>query len=683
MIKKTFGVLQRIGKSLMFPVALLPGAGMLMGFGNIIQNADIASKIPFMGGEKIQMIANIMTSSGEIIFNNLALIFAVGVAIGMSTGEGVAALAAIVGFLIMNITSGVLLGVTVELTESNPMYSLVLGIPTIQTGVFGGILVGVLTAAIYKRFNKTELPTYLGFFQGRRLVPIISSIMGVILGVIMAMIWPTIQQVLYSFSKTFINSKLGVSSFIFGFIERSLIPFGLHHIWYNPFWYQFGEYINQAGQIVVGDQPIFFAQLKDGVEFTSGTFMAGKYPFMMFGLPAAAIAMYNEADKENKKYVKGILFSAALTSFFTGITEPIEFMFLFVAPILFVVHVIFAGLSFMIMDILNVKIGLTFSGGIIDFILFGIIPNRTKWWLAIIVGLIFAVIYYITFRVLIRKLNLKTPGREGSDRQVELDLSDLDFAKNLIEAFGGKNNIKELDACITRLRITVKNISLVNRSRIKSLGALDIMTIGNNVQGIFGPNSDILKGQIQDIIDGKEVKIKKKNKINSIKKGIKMNLDIAIPVSGKIIRLEEVPDPIFSMKLIGDGFAIEPKEGIIVSPITGRVEAISKTNHTITIKNDDMEIFIHIGVDTINLNGEGFKRLVNKGDNVKEGQILIDFDLEKIKEKAKSTTVPIIFKGLDQDKFIYFKENSFAIAGDRNKIEIHQKVTKNIKEVDG
>lgn len=683
MIKKSFGVLQRVGKSLMLPVAILPAAGILMGLGNFMQSADLVNNLPFIGTERIQMIANIMASAGSVIFDNLALIFAVGVSIGMGKGEGVSALSAIVGFLIMNITSGVLLGVTVELTEQNPMYNSVLGIPTIQTGVFGGILVGILTDMIYKRFNKTKLPTFLGFFQGKRLVPIMSSIMGLILGIIMAFIWPTIQNGLYSFSNIIGSSKLGISSFIFGVIERALIPFGLHHIWYNPFWYQFGEYINKAGQIVIGDQPIFFAQLKDGVEFTSGSFMTGKYPFMMFGLPAATLAMYHESDKENKGAISGLLFSAALTSFLTGITEPIEFMFLFVAPVLFGIHCLFAGLSFMIMDILNVRIGLTFSGGLIDFILFGIAPNRTRWWLVIIVGIMFAIIYYLGFRLIIRKLNLKTPGREGSSKQVELDISDIDFAKNLIEAFGGKSNIKELDACITRLRITVNNISFVNRSRIKSLGALDLMIIGNNVQGIFGTNSDILKEQMKDIIDGKEIKIKQKNKLDKIKKGRKLDFEIAIPVSGEIIRLESVDDPIFAMKLIGDGFAINPKEGIIVSPINGQIKAISKTNHTITIKNEELEIFIHIGIDSINLNGDGFKRLVNVGDAVKYGQLLIDFSLEKLEEKAKSKVIPIIFKNLSENNFIYFEDNTFALSGSRGNIEIHEKITKNIKEVNG
>ena len=393
--KKSFGFLQRIGKSLTLPIALLPVAGLLMGIGTLFENTVFLNIFPVFAGEKFQLIADIMFSSGNIIFSNLPLIFAVGIAIGMTSGDGVAALAAIIGFLIMNITTGIIAGVDVSQAEINPMYSLVLGIPTLSTGVFGGIIIGITSALIYEKFNNIKLPESLGFFSGKRFVPIVAAISGVILGVIMAIVWPVIQNFLLEFSRSMISANKTISSFIFGLIERALIPFGLHHIWYTPFWYQFGEYINSAGQLVVGDQAIFFAQLKDGVNFTAGTFMTGKYPFMMFGLPAAALAMYHEAKEENKKKVSGILFSAALTSFLTGITEPIEFMFLFVAPVLFAIHCVFAGLSFMIMQILNVKIGVTFSGGLIDFILFGVIPNKTNWINVIIVGLIFAIIYYL------------------------------------------------------------------------------------------------------------------------------------------------------------------------------------------------------------------------------------------------------------------------------------------------
>lgn len=674
-LKKYFGVLQRVGKSLMLPVALLPAAGLLMGIGTLLQNPNIINNIPMLSGETFQLMANIMSSSGDIVFSNLPLIFAVGVAIGMSNGDGVAALAAIVSFLIMNMTIGITARVDLLQVDTNPMYDMVLGIPTLQTGVFGGILIGMVSAIIYQKFYTIKLPEFLGFFSGKRFVPIVAAIAGVLIGIIMVVIWPPIQNFLLAFSRSMIGTNQTVSALIFGIVERALIPFGLHHIWYNPFWYQFGEYTNLAGQLVVGDQAIFFAQLKDGVEFTAGTFMTGKFPFMMFGLPAAALAMYHEADSDKKKLVAGILFSGALTSFLTGITEPIEFMFLFVAPVLFGVHCIFAGLSFMIMQILNVKVGLTFSGGLIDFILFGVLPNRTKWWWIIIVGIIFAAIYYIGFRYIIRKLDLKTPGREREESEIDIDITDGDLAYNVLDAFGGVKNIKYLDACITRVRVTVKNISLVNRSKLKSLGSADLMIIGDNIQAIFGPKSDMLKEQMKDIIDGKEVKVKKKKNIEKIEKGLKIESLIMMPVTGKLLRLEEVPDPIFSMKLIGDGFAIDPKKNILISPIKGMILTISKTSHSITIRGlDGFDIFIHIGIDSINLNGNGFRAFVQEGDIVNEGDLLIEFPLDEIREKLKSPMIPVIFKGLSKEKFIYFNNDMDVKSGDINKVEIHEKL---------
>ncbi|WP_291648673.1 glucose-specific PTS transporter subunit IIBC [Clostridium sp.] len=674
-LKKSFGVLQRVGKSLMLPVALLPAAGLLMGIGTLLQNSNIISNIPILSGETFQLIANIMSSSGDIIFSNLPLIFAVGVAIGMSNGDGVAALAAIVSFLIMNMTIGITVGIDLLKVDTNPMYDMVLGIPTLQTGVFGGIVIGMVSAIIYQKFYNIKLPEFLGFFSGKRFVPIVAAIAGLIIGIIMVVIWPPIQNFLLAFSRSMIGANQTISALIFGIVERALIPFGLHHIWYNPFWYQFGEYTNLAGQLVVGDQAIFFAQLKDGVRFTAGTFMTGKFPFMMFGIPAAALAMYHEADSNNKKLVAGILFSGALTSFLTGITEPIEFMFLFVAPVLFGVHCIFAGLSFMIMQILNVKVGLTFSGGLIDFILFGVIPNRTKWWWIIIVGVAFAAIYYMGFRYIIRKLDLKTPGREREESEIDIDISDGNLAYEVLDAFGGRKNIKYLDACITRVRVTVKNISLVNRSKLKALGSADLMIIGGNVQAIFGPKSDMLKEQMKDIIDGKEVKVKKKKKIEKMEKGLKIESSIMMPVTGKLLRLEEVPDPIFSMKLIGDGFAIDPKENVLISPIKGMILIISRTSHSITIRSlDGFDIFIHIGIDSINLNGNGFKAFVQEGDIVNEGDLLIEFPLDEIREKLKSPIIPVIFKGLSKEKFIYFNNDIDVMSGDINKVEIHEKL---------
>lgn len=681
LLKKSFGVLQRIGKSLTLPIALLPVAGILMGLGTLLENQYILNTLPILSNDGFQLIANIMSSAGSIVFDNLPLLFAVGVAIGMSSGDGVAALAAIVGFLVMNMTTGIMAGVDISEVGTNPMYANVLGIPTLPTGVFGGILVGITSAIIYERFHNIRLPEFLGFFSGKRFVPVIAAISGVMLGIILAIIWPPIQGGLLNFSRYMIGTNETIAAFIFGLIERALIPFGLHHIWYTPFWYQFGEYVNSAGQLVVGDQAIFFAQLKDGVEFTAGTFMTGKFPFMMFGIPAAALAMYNEAYDRKKKVVAGVLLSGALTSLITGITEPIEFMFLFVAPLLFAVHCVFAGLSFMLMQLLNVKIAVTFSGGLIDFILLGVIPNRTNWWWVLIIGVAFFVIYYFGFRFIIRKLDLRTPGREEEEEDINIDISDGTLAAEVLKALGGSKNIKYLDSCITRLRVTVKKLSLVDKTKLRSLGAVDFMTIGNNIQSVFGPKSDMLKEQIKDIMNGKEIIVKKKKEIKEIESGIKTKEEIYIPISGKIIRLEEVPDEIFSMKLIGDGFAIDPSENILKSPVKGMIITLSKEMHSVTIRTlEGFDILIHIGIDSLKLKGKGFKAFVQEGDIVKPGDDLIEFSLEVLRNEAKSQVIPVIFKGLSKDKFIYFKNNTGVSSGEVNKVEIHEKDKNNIIE---
>lgn len=674
LLEKTFGLLQRIGRALMLPVALLPSAGLLLGMATILQNKEFSNIFPLIGGDWIQSIALIISSSGNIIFTNLPLIFAVGVAIGLSDGEGVAGLAAIVGFLVMNVSMGAYSGVTFDMVSGSPIYAVILGIPTLQTGVFGGIIIGILSAWLYRKFYNIELPSFLGFFAGKRFVPIVTAVTGVIVGLLLAIIWPTVQGGLLTFSRSMIDTNKTLAALLFGIIERALIPFGLHHIWYSPFWYQFGEYTNQAGQLVMGDQSIFMAQLRDGVEFTAGTFMTGKYPFMMFGLPAAALAMYHEARPEKKKLVAGIFLTGALTSFLTGITEPLEFTFLFVAPVLFIVHSILAGFSFMIMHLLNVKIGVSFSGGFIDFLLFGVFPNRTDWWLVIIVGLIFVIVYYFGFRFIIRKLDLKTPGREIDESGIDININNGDVAVKILSALGGKSNIKFLDSCITRLRVTVVDISRVKTERFRILGAAGFMKIGDNIQIIFGPKSEILKGQIRNVIDGKKIENKSNKKIEKIKPGIDTGIEIAIPVSGKIINLEQVPDDVFSMKLIGDGFAINPTDRILLSPVKGKVTSLIRSSHAITITTDEgINVFIHIGIDTINLAGEGFISFVKVGDEVNIGDRLIDFPLEIIKEKAKSQIIPIIFKNIPKNNFVYYKVNELVSAGDLGKVRIHMR----------
>ncbi len=476
-----FSKLQKVGKALMTPVAILPAAGLFLAFGNKLG-------IPMM------------EQAGGIIFANLPLLFAVGVAVGLSGGDGVAGLASIVGFLVLNITMGIRAGVTADMI-GDPRYAMVVGIPTLQTGVFGGIIAGLIASFLFNKFYKIELPQFLGFFAGKRFVPIVTAIAAFLVGLLMPIIWAPVQTGLGQLSYFANEANTNISTFLFGMIERLLIPFGLHHIFYSPFWFEFGEYINKAGELVKGDQAIFFAQLKDGVEFTAGKFATGRFPFMMFGLPAAALAMYHEAREDKKKYVGGILFSAALTSFLTGITEPISFSFLFVAPMLFGLHAVLAGFSFLAMNMLNVRIGQTFSGGVIDFIAFGVMPNRTNWIMVIVVGLILAVIYYTTFRFAIRKWNLMTPGRGEEEVEVATESVSADDnakARGILHALGGKDNLMSIDACITRLRVTVKDTDSVDETKLKKLGAAGVLKAGQNgVQAIFGTQSETLKDQIK------------------------------------------------------------------------------------------------------------------------------------------------------------------------------------------
>ncbi|MCA0971818.1 glucose-specific PTS transporter subunit IIBC [Halobacillus litoralis] len=678
MFKNAFGTLQKVGKALMTPVALLPAAGILLAFGTSFAQDDFVDRVPYFGTPWVQTLLEVMASAGDVVFANLPLLFAVGVAIGLAKGDGVAGLAAIIGYLIMNVVMGVLGGVTPEMT-SEPAYANVLGIPTLQTGVFGGIIVGILAASLYNRFFDIQLPQFLGFFAGKRFVPIVTAFSALFLGIVMLGLWPYAQSGLNALSRLMLEGNQTISAFFFGVIERSLIPFGLHHIFYSPFWFEFGSYTNAAGEIVRGDQQIFFAQLRDGVEFTAGTFMVGKFPFMMFGLPAAALAIYHTAKPERKKVVGGIMASAALTSFLTGITEPIEFSFLFVAPVLFGIHAVFAGFSFMIMEILGVKIGQTFSGGLIDFILFGVLPNRTDWWWVIIVGLIFSVVYYFGFRWAILKFNLATPGREDAaeDEEDDGEVGDLPF--EILEAMGGKKNISHLDACITRLRVSVNDKDDVNKNRLKKLGASGVMEVGNNIQAIFGPVSDTLRGQMQDIIDGKTPRSRddQSDMMNDKKQAeapvTKGELEFVSPITGTIMPITEVPDQVFSGKMMGDGFAIEPQDGKIVSPVNGKVLNVFPTKHAIGLEADNgMEILIHIGIDTVGLKGEGFTAMISEGDEVKQGQALMEVDLDFVKDNAPSIVTPIVFTNLQEDQSVNVKASGQVKLNEPDIVEIKQ-----------
>lgn len=663
--KLFFGQLQRVGKALMLPVAILPAAGILLALGNAMHNEQLVSLAPWLKHEVFVILSTIMESAGQVVFDNLPLLFAVGTALGLAGGDGVAALAALVGYLIMNATIGKVMHISIDqifsfadgaktLSQANklPQHALILGIPTLQTGVFGGIIMGALAAWCYNKFYNITLPQFLGFFAGKRFVPIVTSLVAIVTGVVLAFVWSPIQEGLNDLSNFLLNKNLVLTTFIFGIIERSLIPFGLHHIFYAPFWFEFGSYVNQAGEVVRGDQRIWMAQMKDGVEFTAGAFTTGKYPFMMFGLPAAAYAIYRQARPERKKIVGGLMLSAALTSFLTGITEPLEFSFLFVAPILYVLHVLLAGTSFLVMHLLDVKIGMTFSGGFIDYILYGLLNwDRTHALYVIPVGIVYAIIYYFLFNFVIKHMNLKTPGREDEVAETR-DTSVERLPFDVLDAMGGKDNVKHLDACITRLRVEVLDKAKVDVNALKELGAAGVLEVGNNMQAIFGPKSDQIKHDMALIMKG-EITSPSQTTVSEEDEAVHIDgsrsVTIVAPCDGEVIPLSEVPDQVFSGGMMGDGVGFIPRQSEIVAPFHGKVKALFPTKHAIGIESTDgVELLIHIGIDTVKLNGEGFESFVKVGDEVAEGQLLMKVDLEYLQQHAPSIVTPMIVTNLGE-----------------------------------
>ncbi|UOB19547.1 glucose-specific PTS transporter subunit IIBC [Macrococcus armenti] len=656
MWKTFFGQLQRIGKALMLPVAILPAAGLLLGIGAALQTDSLVDFFPFLENDVIVKVASMLQAAGGVIFDNLPLLFALGVAVGLAGGDGVAAIAAFVGYLVLNVTMGQIGGITADNVGKSPGFATVLGIPTLQTGVFGGIIIGILASWAYNKFYNISLPPFLGFFAGKRFVPIVTAFSSFILGILMYFIWPAIQSGMNGLSLFLMEENKALAVFFFGMIKRLLIPFGLHHIFHAPFWFEFGNYTNAAGKIVHGDLNIFMAQIQDKATLTAGAFMQGEFPVMMFGLPAAALAIYHTARPEKKKFVGGLMASAALTSFLTGITEPLEFSFLFVAPILFFVHAVLDGLSFLILYLMDLHLGYTFSGGFIDFFTFGILQGRTAWWLVIPVGLVYAVIYYFVFRFCITKFNLKTPGREDEEVQVKVtSTNELPF--HVLDAMGGKENIKHLDACITRLRVEVNDKSKVDVAELKALGAAGVLEVGNNMQAIFGPKSDQIKHDMARIISGEITRPEQTtvtDEVETVKPETQVENvvgnanQIFVPITGEVVDLASVPDQVFSQKLMGDGVAIIPAVGEVVAPFDGVVKMDFPTKHAIGLENENgLEVLIHFGLETVGLKGEGFEMLVKPGDTIHKGQPLLKVDLDYIRAHAESDITPIIFTNLN------------------------------------
>ncbi|MGN0153689.1 MAG: glucose PTS transporter subunit IIA [Lachnospiraceae bacterium] len=692
---KIFGVLQRVGRSFMLPIAILPVAGLLLGFGGSFTNQTMLETYGLTGimgeGTILHAIFLVMSDAGNIVFANLPIIFAMGVAIGMAKKEKeVAALAAAIAFFIMHASIGAMININGGAEQMlNGATTSVCGITSLQMGVFGGIIVGLGVAALHNKFYKIELPQVLSFFGGTRFVPIISALVYTVVGILMYFIWPVIQNGIYAVGEVVLNSGYA-GTWVYGLMERLLIPFGLHHVFYLPFWQTaVGGTLEVGGQLIEGAQNIFFAQLADPTvekfAVSATRFMSGKFPLMIFGLPGAALAMYKTAKPEKKKEVGGLLLSAALTSMLTGITEPLEFTFLFVAPLLYGIHCVFAGLAYMLMHICEVGVGMTFSGGLIDMFLFGILQGnaKTNWIWIVIVGIGYFIVYYFLFSFLIKKLDLKTPGRGDDDEEVKLyRRSDVDAKKNgasiegtaeagedalskaICQGLGGKKNISDVDCCATRLRCTVHKPELVNDTALKSTGASGVVHKGNGVQIIYGPRVTVIKSNLEDyletapneeyIADSSEKDAENVPEDESTDKaGTKVvkTVTISSPITGKAAELSETPDEVFSNKMLGDGAVVTPEDNIVRAPEDGEVAFVFDTNHAVGFLTDTgISLLIHVGIDTVKLEGKGFEVLVENGQKVKKGDPMLKLDLDFLKENAPSIMSPVICSEMEDNQ---------------------------------
>ena len=710
---KIFSVLQRIGRSFMLPIAILPVAGLLLGIGSSFTNAttiETYGLTKILGdGTILHYLLMIMNKVGSAVFDNLPLIFAVGVAIGMAKKEKeVSALSAVIAYFVMNtainamlINNGLILE-NGEIAESvlEGTITSVCGIQSLQMGVFGGIIVGLGVAALHNRFYRIQLPSALSFFGGTRFVPIISTIVYMFVGILMYFVWPAVQNGIFALGGLVTGSGYA-GTLIFGLIKRALIPFGLHHVFYMPFWQTaVGGTMEVAGQMVQGGQNIFFAQLADSANIAhfsadATRYFSGEFIFMIFGLPGAALAMYQCAKPEKKKAAGGLLLSAALACMATGITEALEFSFLFVAPALFAVQEILAGSAYMIAHMLNVAVGLTFSGGFLDFFLFGILQGneKTSWLRVIPVGIIYFLLYYFIFKFMIRKFDFKTPGREEDDVETKLytkaDVNARKAAAGEVQAsdsedpvseaitrgLGGKKNISDVDCCATRLRCTIHDASRVNDSILKATGASGVVHKGNGVQVIYGPNVTVIKSNLEDYLEkapdtyaeteeAGETKQEETKNTETEKKVVK-RIVISSPVTGMAADLGTAPDEAFAQKMMGDGAVVTPEEAFVCAPEDGEVAFVFDTKHAIGYMTDSgISLLIHVGIDTVKLNGEGFEVLVENGQKVKKGQPMLKLDLDYLKANAPSLATPVLCTELEDDQRIRLLKEGPVKAGE-------------------
>lgn len=679
MKKHLFSLLQRIGQSFMLPIALLPIAGIFLGIGSSLTNTNMLAAYHLKGlmgpGTAPYILFSLLNSAGSIIFDNLPILFAVGVAIGMArTEKATAALSSIVAFFVMHSTIGSLITYTGRshsfLTGATTE---IVGITSLQMGVFGGIIVGLGVAALHNRFYKIELPRVFSFFGGTHFIPIISAITYVGVGILMFYIWPPIQILINDAGKLVLMSGYG-GTFVYGLLERALIPFGLHHVFYMPFWQTAvggRELVN--GQLIEGAQNIFFAELAnpDTSHFSVAAtrFMSGKFPLMMFGLPGAALAMYTCARPENKKAVGSLLLSAAISSAVTGITEPLEFAFLFVAPPLYVIHCAFAGLSYMLMHMLNVGIGMTFSGGFLDFFLFGILQGNTKTsWLHVIpVGILYFIVYFIVFRVMILKFNYQTPGHE-KDNAAPVNNAD-NKSQQILDGLGGLENISDLSCCATRLRVTLHRPSKLNKEKLLATGAAAVVANGDGVQVVYGPEVTVIHARLQDYIaqiipassstaDNSAAvpttSAEVSNPAVSAEAKDSDNLSVAdaitdivyAPCNGTVIPLKEINDGVFSEGYIGEGLAIEPVDGSFYAPFDCTVAMVFDTHHAIALHTvNGTELILHVGLDTVKLNGQHLEVFVQEGQKIQKGDLILRADLEGIQSAGCRTVTPVVITG--------------------------------------
>lgn len=694
-----FAAAQQVGKSLFLPIAVLPFAGILLGIGSSFTNETTIATYGLSGilhqGTFLYGFMLMLSNAGNAIFGNLALIFALAVAMGMAKKEkGVAVMSAGIFYIVMLMTINSLLildgsiadGVVSENVKEGAITSM-LGIQTLQMGVFGGIIAGVIAAMLCNRFYKIQLPAALSFFAGTRFVPIAGMACAILTGAILYVVWPILQNGIFALGSV-VQASGYFGTFVYGCIERALIPFGLHHIFYLPFWQTgVGGTALIDGVSVMGAQNIFFAELASPAttkfSIDACRFLTGKYPFMMGGLPGAALAMYVTAKPEKKKEVGSLLFSVGLTSFLTGITEPIEFTFLFLAPALFSVHVVLAGLAFMTCHILGICVGTTFSDGLIDLILYGVLPGQAKsnWMMLLPVLIVYFIIYFVLFRFFILKWDLKTPGREAEGETAHLvskeeyrkatgvgaaggKLADSKFDEKsaaILKGVGGIANLVDIDCCATRLRLTLADSRKVNESILKSTGASGVVIKGAGIQVIYGPSVTIVKSNFEEFVEQvrsgaiPEASFMDMQEIPSVsetpeeKRGeaIKSSI-LSAHMNGTVVPLSDVKDDAFASGALGNGVAIEPSEGKLFAPADGVIETVFDTRHAVGMTTKDgAELLLHIGIDTVKLGGKHFESHIAPGQKVKKGDLLVSFDMDAMKSEGYLCTTPMIVCNTD------------------------------------